>query len=451
MRRIIILGGNSAGLSQVSAGGGIPVTITNIDIDRGDNSHTWPEILPGGEDVLFTIHTNEAGETSELGIVSLDTGQWKTLDGAQGGMQPKYVNSGHVVYGRRGGLFAMRFDLSGLSLIGASAPVVNGVHTRFNAGLDLADFSVSRTGSLVYVSASPDQNEIVSIDRDGKITTLTRDKGAYWYRPHLSPDGERLAVTYNPGPGSSDIWIQDLTRDTLTRLTTDSPNIHPVWTPDGSRVTFASFKSGSFNLYWQPADLSAEAALLLTREHGQSPESWSPDGQTLAFTERNPDSGSDIWVLNLDEPEPFPVVVTSFNERSPAFSPDGRWLAYDSDESGRSEVYVQPYPGPGPRWLISTDGGESPVWSPVWSPEGLELFYRTNDSMMSVKIDTVPTFTAGIPSVLIELPFTPFSMYDVTRDGQHFVMITENQKTLVEVNLVLGWRDELNRLAPPSP
>ena len=176
-----------------------------------------------------------------------------------------------------------------------------------------------------------------------------------------------------------------------------------------------------------------------------------PDGQSLAFIERNPDSGSDIWVLNLDEPDPFPVVVTRFNERSPAFSPDGRWLAYDSDESGRSEVYVQPYPGPGPRWLISTDGGEFPVWSPVWSPEGLELFYRTNDSMMSVKIDTVSTFTAGIPSVLFELPYTPLSMYDVTRDGQHFVMITENQKTLVEVNLVLGWLDELNRLAPPSP
>lgn len=443
---IIILGGNNSGLARVSAGGGTPVAITNIDIDRGEDYHAWPDVLPGGEDVLFTIHRTEAGENSDIAVLSLETGQWKILEGTQGGMQPRYVDSGHLVYGRVGGLFAMRFDASALTSVSESAPVLNGVHTRFNAGLDLADFAVSRTGSLVYISAAPDQNEIVWIDRQGKQTSLTSEKGSYRYGPRLSPDGKRLAFSYNPGPGSSDIWIQDLRRDTRIRLTTDGSNIRPIWTPDSSRVTFASFKFGSFNLYWKPADLSAEAVPLLTREYGQTPVSWSPDGQFLAFIERNPDSGDDIWVLHRDVAEPEPVIVTPFNDRSPAFSPDGRWLAYQSDESGRYEVYVQQYPDPGPRWAISAEGGEDPVWS----PNGGELFYRAGDSMMSVEVETTPVFASGVPSILFKLPFSPYYEYDVTRDGSQFVMVTGNQEASVELNLVLGWIEELNRLVPPT-
>jgi len=443
---IIILGGSNSGLARVSAGGGTPVSITNIDIDRGEDYHAWPDVLPGGEDVLFTIHRTEAGENSDIAVLSLETRQWKILEGTQGGMQPRYVDSGHLVYGRVGGLFAMRFDASTLTSVSESAPVLNGVHTRFNAGLTLSDFAVSRTGTLVYVSASPDQNEIVLIDRQGKQTLLTSEKGSYRYRPHLSPDGERLAFSYNLGSGSSDIWIQDLRRDTRIRLTTDGGNIRPIWTPDSSRVTFASFKFGSFNLYWKPADLSAAAVPLLTREYGQFPVSWSPDGQFLAFVEINPDSGADIWVLHRDVAEPDPVVVTPFNDRSPAFSPDGRWLAYQADESGRYEVYVQQYPGPGPRWAISTEGGEHPVWS----PNGGELFYRAGDSMMSVEVETAPVFASGVPSVLFKLPYSPYYEYDVTRDGSQFVMVTGNQEALVELNLVLGWLEELNRLVPPT-
>ena len=442
----IILGGNNSGLARVSAGGGTPVAITNIDIDRGEDYHAWPDVMPGGEDVLFTIHRTEAGDNSDIAALSLETGQWKILEGTQGGMQPRYVDSSHLVYGRVGGLFAMRFDASALRPVSESAPMLNGVHTRFNAGLDLADFAVSRTGSLVYVSAAPDQNEIVLINRQGKQTLLTSEKGSYRYRPHLSPDGERLAFSYNPGPGTSDIWIQDLRRDTRIRLTTDGSNIHPIWTPDSSRVTFASFKFGSFNLYWKPADLSAEAVPLLTREYGQFPLSWSPDGRFLAFVEENPDSGDDIWVLYRDVAEPDPVVVTPFNDRSPAFSPDGRWLAYQSDESGRYEVYVQQYPGPGARWAISTEGGEHPVWS----PNGGELFYRAGDSMMSVEVETTPVFASGVPSVLFKLPYSPYYEYDVTRDGSQFAMVTGNQEALVELHLVLGWLEELNRLVPPT-
>ncbi len=444
---IIILGGNNTGLEQVSAGGGMPMTITNTAIDQSEDYHAWPDMLPGGEAVLFTIHRTSAGANSNIGVLSLDTGQWDILEGTQGGIQPKYVDSGHLVYVRGGGLFATQFDALALTPVSVSVPVLDGVHTRFNAGMELADFAVSRMGSLVYVSAAPAQNEIVLLDREGKQTLLTSERGSYRYRPHLSPDGERLAISYNPGPGTSDIWIQDLRRETRTRLTTDGSNIRPVWTPDSSRVTFASFKLGSFNLYWKLADLSAEAVPLLTRAHGQYPYSWSPDGQLLAFVEANPDSGFDIWVLHRDVAEPEPVVVTPFNEHQPAFSPDGAWLAYESDESGRYEVYVRPYPGPGPRWPISRTGGQRPVWS----PDGGELFYRTGDSMMSVEVETGPEFTFGVPSILFELPYSPYYGYDVTQDGNQFVMVTGDQEALVELNAVLGWSEELRRLAPPSP
>ncbi len=185
----------------------------------------------------------------------------------------------------------------------------------------------------------------------------------------------------------------------------------------------------------------------MTREHGQYPYSWSPEGQLLAFVEANPDSGQDIWVLHRDVAEPDAVVVTPFNDRLPAFSPDGKWLAYQSDESGSPEVYVQQYPGPGPRWAISTEGGEHPVWS----PSGGELFYRAGDAMMSVEVETDPGFTFGVPNILFELPYSLYYEYDVTQDGDHFVMVTGDQEALVELNAVLGWSEELNRLAPPSP
>ena len=439
----IILGGVNTGLSFVSAGGGEPVAITSTDMERSEDYHAWPEVLPGGKGVLFTIHTTGAGENSDIGVLSLETGEWRILAETGGAVQPRYLDSDHLVYARGGGLFAVQFDARELRPVSSPTPVLSNVHTRFNAGLDVANFAVSRTGSLVYVPAGVAENDkqIVFVDREGGQEPLAMEEGNYRYRPRLSADGERLAVSYNPGPGPSDIWIQELGLGTRTRLTTDGSNIHPVWTPDGSRVTFASFKSGSFNLYWKLADGSSEAEPLLIREHGQFPLSWSPDGGFLAFVETNPDSGADIWILHRDgDPVSEPFLTTAFNEDSPAFSPDGRWLAYESDETGRYEVYVQPYP-PGRRWAISTNGGREPVWSPNRN----ELFYRDGDSMMVVAIETDPVFTSGVPRFLFQWRFQaglPYH-YDVTPDGKQFVMITGDQEPLVELNVVLNWFEEL--------
>jgi len=216
----------------------------------------------------------------------------------------------------------------------------------------------------------------------------------------------------------------------------------------GKRVTFASNKAGPTNLFWKNADGSGAEERLTTSENTQAPGPWSPDGQTLAFTETDPSTGWDIWALSLKDPRKSqPFLRTPFNETNLAFSPDGRWVAYQSDESGRDEVYVQPFPGPGSKGLVSTQGGTEPVWS----HDGHELLYRSGDKMMAVPIVIQPTFHASKPEVLFEKIYWMLNFrqnYDVTSDGRRFLMIKESEQVAVatHINVVLNWHEELKRL-----
>jgi eukaryotic-like serine/threonine-protein kinase len=247
------------------------------------------------------------------------------------------------------------------------------------------------------------------------------------------------------------VWLYDLSRERLDPFTLERGG-YPVWTPDGKRIAFRSGKEeGPMNLFWQLGDGSGGLERLTNSESIQSPDSWSPDGQLLAFTELNPTTGRHIWVLRLSDRKPQPFLRTPSDESSPRFSPDGRWLAYVSNESGRYEIYVQPYPGPGGRWQISTEGGTEPVWN----PNGRELFYRNGPKMMAVDIATQPNFAAGKPRVLFQgeqyMPPTgpypyPFPNYDVSPDGQRFLMITKESKP--QLNVVLNWFEDLKRRVP---
>ena len=263
--------------------------------------------------------------------------------------------------------------------------------------------------------------------------------------PHISPDGSKVAVDQN-----NQVWVYELARDTMTRFTFEgSTNNGPLWTPDGSRITFMSNKDGPLSVFWQKADGSGGLEKLTSSEYIRGPTSWLADGQRLSFVELNPTTGYDIWVLDMKDRKAVPFLRTPFNEVG-WFSPDGRWMAYMSNESGRSEVYVQPYPGPGGKWQISTDGG----MDPRWSANGRVLTYRNGDKMMEVDITTQPAFLAGKPKMLFEGPYVPpspnNSYYDVSANGQRFLMLkpTEQAQAATQIVVVQNWFEELKQKVP---
>jgi serine/threonine-protein kinase len=315
-----------------------------------------------------------------------------------------------------------------------------------------AEFSSSADGSLAYVPGGSRVGErtLLWVDRKGASQALPAPPRGY-LTPRLSPDGQRLAVSI---PGTNEgLWIYDLGRGTLTRLTAPSLIPFPIWTADGKRVTFSALLSGAINICWMPADGSGAVEGLTTSEDFHSPGSWSPDSQVLAFSELDPTTGYDIWMLGLQrERKPRPFLQTASNECGPMFSPDGHWLAYVSDESGRLEVYLRPYPGPGGKWQISTEGGAEPVWA----PNGRELFYRNGDKMMTAAVEIKPVFAASTPKLLFEGHYEAGNFferdYDVSPDGQRFLMIkaSEQESATTQLNAVLNWSDELHRLSPPG-
>jgi eukaryotic-like serine/threonine-protein kinase len=226
---------------------------------------------------------------------------------------------------------------------------------------------------------------------------------------------------------------------------------NPIWAPDGKRILFDSFRQpaagqpAAWSIFWQMADGSGGLEQLTTSSHQQTTRSWSSDGQFLALNQINPVTGRDIWVLRLKDRKAEPFLVTRFTEGAPDFSPDGRWLTYVSDESGRPETYVQPYPGPGGKWQISTEGGTEPLWS----RSGRELFYRSGTKMMAVDVTAQPAFSAGKPRILFDRQYfaTPFPQtfprYDATRDGQRFLMVKEGEQAPTLITVVQNWIRQL--------
>jgi serine/threonine-protein kinase len=288
---------------------------------------------------------------------------------------------------------------------------------------------------------------LVWVDREGRATPFLEEPARYSY-PRLSPDGKRAAVV-KVSENQSDIWVHDIERGTATRVTTKGLNTMPTWTPDGQRVAFASNRTGSMLMYWKRADGSGEAELLRSDDvtHDAIPRSFTPDGAVLVFDQ--PDPGFDSWTLSMDgRRHAEPLLATPAIEASMGFSPDGRWLAYYSDVSGGFEVYVQPYPGPGRRWMISTEGGTEPVWS----ADGRELFYRQGHQMMVVDMMADSTFAPGKPRRLFDgYETNPWgvSNYAVSRDGERFLMVQrERRQAPSQLHVVLDWFEELERRVP---
>ncbi len=395
--------------------------------------------------MLFTIW---GGADRRIGLLSLETGERRVL--VDGGTFPRYVPSGHLIYAREGGLLAVPFDLSRLAVTGPPVSVLEGVDMSPVNGE--VEFSFSANGSLAYIPgvSGVGDRTLLWVNRKGVAQVLPAPPRGY-QGVRLSPDGQRIAVGIvdtNPG-----MWIYELARGTLTRLTSSTLNPYQIWTPDGRRLTFRSGQSTPFSLDSIPADGSGSAERLTIGEGLLIPTSWSPDGHVLSFSGQNPTTGWDIWMLKLEggDRKPHLFLQTAANEDGAIFSPDGRWLAYQSNETGRYEVFVRPFPGPGGKSQISTDGGTEPLWA----RNGRELFYRNGDKMMAASVQTKPMFAAAKPNLLFTgksaagvFGFRP--NYDVSPDSQRFLMVKEavRAQSASQINFVLNWFEDLKRRVP---
>jgi len=448
----IIVGGINRGLLRVPARGGAPTTA--LERASGAGEYVFPQILPGGKAVLFSDRTR-GGNTNSIEVFSFAGRGQKTL--VRGGYAGRYLPSGHLVYANKGTLFAIPFDVDRLETRGTAVPVLDDVD--YQPGTFGVDVDFAGIGTLVYRrgTSAPGATgmSIQWVDGAGKKDPLRAKPGAY-RSLRLSPDGKRLALL--AGEGSTDVWVYDLQRDAMTKLTFGAgPYIFPIWSPDGRYVLFGAPGKG---IYWTRADGAGQPQPLTQSQNPQIPSSFAPSGKWLAYFEilERPQ----VFTIPLEEqggqwkagkPEQF--LKSQFTDLNPAFSPDGRWLAYASDESGNSEVYVRAFPPPasgqGGQWQISNSGGTAPRWS----RNGRELIYQAGDQLMTVSYSVKgDTFVAEKPRVWIDKLGTGARLaWDLAPDGKRVVVLTpvgtpEAPKADHEVTFLLNFFDELRRRAP---
>lgn len=361
------------GLFRVPSAGGKAEILTTPRGDQGETDHISPRFLPGGRQILFTVLSPSSSRTA---ILTLKTREWKTLD-IPG--DAHYVPTGHLIYYDSGKIFARRFDLAGMTPIGSSVAVVEGVYRPYDRTAS-AYFDISNMGNLLYLPSSTSRQslELAWINRSGEVTPIPTE-GGLADRPRLSLDGRTVAISQASGAENA-IFLYDLERGGRRKLTSSSYAAVPVWSPDGRRVAFSNTDPSGVNLFWIRVEAAGSAELLFANQHPKWITDISRDGRYLAYYELHPQTGRDIWILPLQgEKKPEPFLVTQASERSAVFSPDGNWIAYASDESGRDEVYVEQFPksSKGPK-AVSTHGGREPVWS----PDGKELYYRRRNQLV---------------------------------------------------------------------
>jgi len=429
----------SGPLLRVAAGGGTPVAASKIA--PGETGHRWPYFLPDGKHFLFWAR----GAKSYISVGSLDSLDHRAI--IENATNATFAPPGYLLFVRGEALVAQPFSLRKLDVSGDAVPIAQQVAK--NGASFRGVFSTSDNGMLVYQASGTSGGgwQMQWAGRDGK-TMRTLPDVAYFLYPAISPDGKRIAVTFDSG-GDADVWIFDLVRGTKTRLTFDALDGYPVWTPDGKRVIFTSTRRGHYDFYSKAADGSGNDEPIYQDDSDKTWACISGDGRYLAYERLDPTgkTGQDIWVLPLfGERKPFPVVETRFQDSSPALSPDGKWLAYSNDESRRREVYITSVSGGGPKWQDSSAGG----LSPKWRGDGKELYFLSYDATVNA-VDVTASATSimlGTPHQLFShtLQGLNFGAYDVTRDGKQFLLNGSGSlEGEAPLTLVTNWAAELKK------
>jgi serine/threonine-protein kinase len=439
--------GSGEGLSRVRAAGGEVETLTELDEHAGEWTHRWPEVLPGGSAVLFTAARRDITrfDDAEIRILDLATGEEHLV--VPKGSFARYA-AGFLFYVRGDELLSVPFGSKTFEVEGEPRTVLKGLKTYPINGA--AQFALSRDGSIAYVPAEPEnhpRSRLVSVARDGSRSTLA-EQPRLVYDPVLSRDGSRIALSMVT-EGNSDLWLFDVQRETLTRLTTTpGEEQHPVLDPDGRTIAYDYSLSGPFRMFTRAVDGGGSEKPLSDGDLDERPESFAPDGKTLVFSQLHYETGSDLWLLALsDGAGRNPLLRSPFDERHARVSPDGRFLAYSSDESGRFEVYVTSFPEPGARIQVSVEGGSEPTWT----RNGRELVFLGDSGIMAAAIEAASGLSASKPVMLFSwsapspyLEGTYRRHFDAAREGDHFLIVeTDEDPAARRLHVVLNWIEEI--------
>jgi serine/threonine-protein kinase len=436
-------------VTRVPATGGEPEVVTRPDTSRGELKHRWVDVLPNGKGALFTIWRG-SWDDADIAVVEFAAGEVRVL---VRGFRSQYAVSGHLIYMQSDrSLSVAPFDQDGLE-VGPPTRFLEGVTSTSDASGG-AEYALSETGTLVYrTGGAGGLRRLVWVGRDGVEQEIDPEWTGLITSPRLSPDGTRLAVDVYPANGNADIWVMRLDRGLPSRLTFEGrQNIIPAWTPDGRSVTFTSVRATGdrWDIWRKRADGSGAAELLLDVGQSIYDQRWSPTGEWLVYRVGTNLDERDLYAIRPEvDSEPIPLAVSEFDEQSPSVSPRGRWLAYVSNESGRDEVYVQPFPNAKDlRWQVSTTGGTAPLWA----HNGRELFYvNASQELVVAEVVTQPTFEPVTQHVLFSVAGYRRSRaranYAVSLDDQRFVMVKPMESESAELVLVLNWFEELKERA----
>jgi eukaryotic-like serine/threonine-protein kinase len=435
-------------LMRVMANGGTPQVVTTLG--PGQVSHRWPQFLPDGQRLIFLTTLGEP-QTHGVYVTNLDGGDATRV--LEGETAAAYAAPGYLLWVSQGVLVAQAFDATRGGMAGEPIAIAMDVGT--DDGTFRSAFAVSEGGTLVHRAGTAPRRQLVWVDRDGTLIGAigSIDENAL-AGAALAPDGQRVAVT-RIVQGNFDVWLMDVTRGVASRFTFDpSVELQPVWSPDGTRVVFSTTRNTGSGLYERQSSSATDERPLLLDPRAAWALDWSADGRFILYSSADDNNRWDLWALPLEGKNPVPIAQTSFDEIGGQFSPDGRWVAYASNESGRNEIYVRPFPEPGGKWQVSTAGGTQPRWQ----RDGSELFYLAPDNrLMAVTIrpgSIAGTIDAGAPVGLFATRLAsgasigsagnvPAAQYSVAANGRFLMNVDAGQPVASPITVILNWEAAL--------